>query len=92
MRSGSTVWRAPLSRATPSTTMRDGAGAADLRAHLVEAVGDVADLRLARGVLDHRGAAGERGRHQRRVGAADGDLGEFDRRRRASPFCARAIT
>ena len=55
-----------------------GAGAGDLGAHLVEAVGDVADLRLARGVLDHRGAAGERGRHQRGVGAADGDLGKVD--------------
>ena len=36
-----------------------GAGAGDFGAHLVETVGDIADLRLARGVFDHRGAAGE---------------------------------
>ena len=58
--------------------MRGDAGAGNPGAHLVEAVGDVADLRLARRVLDHRGAAGERRRHQRGVGAADGDLGEDD--------------
>ena len=54
MRSGSTRCRAPSSRVTPSTIEPRGAGAGDPRAHLVEAVGDVADLGLARGVLDHR--------------------------------------
>ena len=78
MRSGSTLWRAPPSRATPSMTMRDGAGAGDPRAHLVEAVGDVDDLRLARGVLDHRRAVRQRRRHHRGVGAADRDLGKDD--------------
>ena len=56
----------------------DGADALDLGAHLDEALGDVADLRLAGGVLDHRLALGERGRHQHVVGGADRDLGEDD--------------
>ena len=55
-----------------------GARAGDLGAHLVEAIGDVGDLRLARGVLDHGGAARQRGRHQRGVSAADRHLGKFD--------------
>ena len=57
---------------------RRGADALDLGAHLDEALGDVADLGLARGVLDHRLALGERGRHQHVVGGADRDLGEDD--------------
>ena len=60
-----------------------------LRAHLDEAVGEVADLGLARGVLDHRLALGERGRHQRDVGGADRDLGEDDRGRPSGPSWAR---
>ena len=50
------------------------AGAADPRPHLVEAIGDIDDFRFACGVLDHRGAAGERRRHERRMGAADSHL------------------
>ena len=68
-----------------------GAGAGDLGAHLVEAVGDVVDLRLARGVLDHGRAVRERGRHQRGMGAADRHLGEDDLAA-AQPFLARAMT
>ncbi len=60
MRSGSTRWRAPWSLRHALDDDPRGAGAGDLRAHLVEAVGDVADLGLARGVLDHGGAVGER--------------------------------
>ena len=55
-----------------------GAGAGDLGAHLDEAVGDVGDLGLARGVLDHGRAVGQRRRHQRGVGGADRDLREHD--------------
>ena len=55
-----------------------GARAGDLGAHLVEAIGDVGDLRLARGVLDHARAARQRRRHQRGVGAPDRHLGKFD--------------
>ena len=58
----------------------DGAGAGDACAHLVEAVGDVADFRFARGVLDHGGAVRQRRRHQRGVRAADGDFGKHDLR------------
>src|SRR5438045_2419910 len=55
-----------------------GSGAADLRTHLVEAVGDVLDLRLARGVFDQGRAVSERRRHQGGVCAAYGDLREHD--------------
>ena len=55
-----------------------GAGAGDARTHLVEAIGDVADFRLARRVLDDAGAVGKRGRHQGRVRTADGDFGKHD--------------
>ena len=54
------------------------AGAGDLRAHLVEAIGDVGDLRFACGVLDHRGAAGERRRHDSGVRAADRHFRKHD--------------
>ena len=49
-----------------------GAGAADARAHRDEAAREVDDLRLARGVLEHRGAVRERRRHQQVLGAGDG--------------------
>ena len=54
------------------------AGAGDVRAHLVEAIGDVDDLGLARGILDHGRALGQRSRHDRRMRAADRDLGKDD--------------
>ncbi len=56
------------------------AGAGNLRAHLVEAVGDIDDLRLARRVGDDRRALGERRRHQRHMGAADRDFRKIDLR------------
>ena len=55
-----------------------GADAGHPGAHLVEAVGDVADLGLLRGVLDHRRAARQHRRHQRGVGAAHRHLGKLD--------------
>ena len=58
----------------------DGADALDPGAHLGQAFGNVADLGLARGVLDHRLALGERGRHHDVVRGADRHLGERDAR------------
>ena len=46
----------------------------DPRAHPDQAVGDIDDLGLARGVLDQALAAGEHRRHQGVVGGADRDL------------------
>jgi hypothetical protein len=57
---------------------RAGADAVDLRAHRHEALGDVGDLGLHGGVLDHRLALGERRGHQDDVRGADRDLGEHD--------------
>src|SRR4029453_16238507 len=59
------------SRAARSLTGGARAGAGYLAAHLVGAGGDVGDLGLARRVVDHGGAARERSRHQRGMGAAD---------------------
>jgi hypothetical protein len=55
-----------------------GPSAADLGSHLVEAIGDIGNFRLARGILDDGGAAGEGGRHDRSVGAADRHLRKTD--------------
>ena len=55
---------------------RRGAGAGDLGAHLDEAIGEVGDLRLARGIVDDGRALGENRRHQGRMGAADGHFGK----------------
>ena len=78
MRSGNTAWRAPCSLATPSIDDAPGAGAGNARAHLVEAIGDVDDFGFQRRVVDHGGAVGERRRHDRGMGAADGDFGKDD--------------
>ncbi len=48
----------------------------DPGAHLYQAVGDIDDLRLARGVLDQRLATGQHGGHQGIVGRAHRDLGK----------------
>ena len=66
------------SRSTPGDVDRVGAGAFDPRAHLDQAFGEIAHLRLARGVLDHRLALRQRRRHHDRVGRADGDMREAD--------------
>jgi hypothetical protein len=52
------------------------ARAFDLRAHRVQAVGEIDDLRLARRVFEDRVALGERRRHQRHMRRADGNLGK----------------
>ena len=71
-----TRWRAPRQRVDAVDGDRRGAGAGDLGAHGVEAVGEIDDLRLARGVLEHRLALGERRRHHQHMGRADRDLRE----------------
>jgi len=48
----------------------------DPGAHLHQAVGDIDDLGLARGVLDQRLAAGKHGGHQGIMGRANRDLGK----------------
>ena len=52
------------------------AGAGDLGAHGVQAVGEIDDFRLAGGVADHGRAAGKRRRHHHHMGGADGNLRE----------------
>ncbi len=48
------------------------------RAHLDQQLGQVDHLRLAGGVLEHRGALGQRRRHHQVLGAGDGDGVEED--------------
>ncbi|MCY1233808.1 hypothetical protein D9M72_463650 [compost metagenome] len=55
---------------------RRGALAGDLGAHGIEAVGEVDDFGLARGVAQHRGAVCKRRGHHQDVGGADGHLRE----------------
>ena len=57
-----------------------GACAADARAHRAKARGEVDDLRLARRVLQHGRAGGERRRHHQVLGAGDGDEVEHEAR------------
>ena len=76
MRSGMTGARAPRQRVDAVDGDGRGAGAGDPGAHGVEAVGEIDDLRLARGVLEHRLAAGQRRRHHQHMGGADRDLRE----------------
>ena len=54
------------------------AGAGNSRAHLVEAVGDIANFGLARRVADDGGSFRECRRHQRDMRAADRHLGKID--------------
>jgi hypothetical protein len=70
-----------------------GADALDAGAHGDEAVGQVRDLRFARGADQPGLALGQGGSHQQVLGRADGDLGEDDLRalesgRRAGPDVA----
>jgi hypothetical protein len=55
---------------------RRGAGAGDLGAHGDQAVGEIDDFGLARGIADHRRAAGKRCRHHHHMGGADRNLRE----------------
>ena len=52
----------------------------DLRAHRDQALGEIGDLRLARGVVEHGLALGERRRHQQVLGGADRHVGKDDAR------------
>ena len=79
MRSGITEWVAPCSASLPWTVSVSLLQALDLRAHRDQAHGEIGDLRLARGILDHRRALGEHRRHQRILGRADRDDREGDR-------------
>src|SRR3546814_4452872 len=55
---------------------RRASDAFDLRAHRRQAAGEIADLGLARGVLEDRLAAGERGGEEEVLGRAHRDLRE----------------
>ena len=48
------------------------ASALDLRAHLVEEIGEIDDFRFGGGAFDHRGAFGENGRHEDVIGPKHG--------------------
>ena len=65
-----------VERSRPWTLKVAAADALDPGAHLDQAVGDINDLRLARGVLDQGLAAGKRRGHQGIVGRANRDLGK----------------
>ena len=64
---------APVSSRTPSISMRSVPTPCRRAPIAVSSARQVADLRLARGVLDDRGALGERGRHHEVLGAGHGD-------------------
>ena len=55
-----------------------------LRAHADEEIREIHDFGLARRVLDHRLAVGERGRHHEILGAGHGDRLEHQPRRPCS--------
>ncbi len=55
-----------------------GADAADVGAHGREAVSEIDDLRLARGVDDFRFPARQRRRHHEILGGTDRNIGEYD--------------
>ena len=78
------AWRRS-SRATPSISIADWPAPLILRAHLDQQIGEIGDFRLARGILDHVSALGERRGHQRDMGAADRDLRKIDLAAAAGP-------
>ena len=78
------------SSSTPSISIVDGPRAQHVRAHAVEERREVGDLRLARRVLDHRGALGEHRRAHEVLGRADARELEHARARRAAASRARA--
>ena len=55
-----------------------GAGSVDPRAHRFQAVGQVHHFGFPGGVLDHRGALGQRGGHQQVFGAGHRDQVQYD--------------
>jgi hypothetical protein len=62
-----------------------GAGAADLRSHADEEVREIHDFGLARRILEHRFAVGERCRHHEVLGACHGDRLEHQSRAAQPP-------
>ena len=73
---------------TPSISIVDVPGAADLGAHRHEQLGDVDDLRLAGGVLERVCPRGQHRGHQDVLGGPDARELEADARRRRRP-CGR---
>ena len=65
------------------------AGARNLRAHLVEAIGDIADFRLARRILNDGRAVGERCGHDRSMRAANRHFRKNDLAAAQTFWCAR---
>ena len=78
MRSGMMRCRAPCKLVDTAHANRLRTGAFNLRAHLVKQVRQVDYLGLARAILQHRFALGERRRHQQVFGSGDGNFLEDD--------------
>ena len=87
MRSGMTECCIGRSRRRPSIVMVGGAVALDARPHAAQRLGEVADLRLAGAVLEHRAPLGEGGGHHRVLGP--GDRREVEHERGAPQATAR---
>ena len=80
MRSGIVTCSAAGELVHPVDLDRVGPGALDPRAHRHQERGDVGDLGLTRGVVDHGGAARADRRHHQVLGGADAGVVERDRR------------
>ncbi len=78
MRSGMMRCLAPCSLRHALYANGGSARAFDLRAHLVQQVGEVGDFGLASAVLHDGFALGEGRGHQQVFSAGDGDLVEYD--------------
>ena len=76
MRSGMTVCCAPVQPLDAADAHPVGAGAFDVGAHRDEAAREIDDLGLARGIDEHRLAAGQGRGHHHVLGRADRDDGE----------------
>jgi len=76
MRSGKDGMLGAVEGLSPLDPQRRAADPLDPRAHPDETVGEIDDLRLARGILDQAFAAGQHRRHQGIMGGAHRDLGE----------------
>ncbi len=80
IRSGTTRCATGVQRLDPVDDEGRAADPLDLGPHLDQHPGDVDDLRLAGGVVDHRRPAGQHGRHQDVLGRADRREVQPDRR------------
>ena len=79
IRSGIVMCSVPVQRVHAVDLDRAASGAVDPRAHRHEELGDVGDLGLARGVVDHGRAARPHGGHHEVLGRADAGVVERDR-------------